>query len=431
MSASSAPTFVTMSKETKKKENKLDGVASIKEQPKEPYSKRWMLYIKKEYRKLGDPKTYRLFFRTYRDANDWRTNRKADFETFKDLSDREISDARLAFHRVKSAGFETLEDGIGFPTLESAIDYLIKENKERKAQSDVTINMLIDKKIEKHKKKKGGRGGSEETIKEVIHRGKNMFGKEFGEMRVCDFRNKHFKPWWEAHERSPHLLRTSKAIFGFCIKEYRGEESIITENPITEVLEDRPKEQPHIFKDNEWKRLILAAIETNDSQCTKGSKFELLAYVTLGLWCGIRPGAELQKLNWDDVFLEDEDPDVYIPQFRKTKYSRRINIPHCAIPLLKKCQKKDGPICNPSNFRKRWDTLRDIAQVSKSHGVWRPDIMRHTFASMHYAMYQSKEKVRVQLGHVVDETLDYYINFGKKRKKQAEEFWNFKLTTNS
>lgn len=409
-------TFANMSKAKKGIKHKLDEVASILKQVNQPEHKRYKVYIKKDYRKDGDPKSNRLFFRTETEARDWTKKRKCDFRLLKALTDKQIHDAKIALEILPESGFDSLEKAIGF---------LVKQNANKMAQSNKTISELIEEKIDTHKKKQGGRGGSEETIKEVIHRGRNMFGKEFGHVRVCDFKNKHFKVWWESLGRSPQLLRVCKAVFGFCLKEYRGEDAIIKENPITEIIEDRPRRTPVIFKPDEWRRLVLAAIETNDQECTKGNKFELLAYVTLGLWCGIRPRAELMHMKWDDVFMDDDDPDVYIKSFRKTKYSRRVNLPACAITLLEMCKKEDGLICKPSNFRKRWDSLREIAGVSDSQGVWKDDIMRHTFASMHYAKHQSQEATRVQLGHVEEETLDYYINHGKRSKEYAEEFWNF------
>tara|TARA_R110002020_G_scaffold201749_1_gene404529 strand:+ start:348 stop:1616 length:1269 start_codon:yes stop_codon:yes gene_type:complete len=405
-----------MSKATKVIKHRLEKVASILKQVNQPDHKRYKVYIKKDYRKDGDPKTHRLFFRTETEARDWVIKRKCDFGLLKALTDNQIHDAKMALEILPESGFDSLE---------KAISFLVVQNAEKNAQSDKTIGELIEEKIDMHKRKQGGRGGSEETIKEVIHRGRNMLGKQFGDMRVCDFKNKHFKEWWESLGRSPQLLRVSKAVFGFCLKEYRGEDAIIKENPITEIIEERPKRIPSIFKPDEWRRLVLTAIETNDQECTKGNKFELLAYVTLGLWCGIRPGAELIHIKWEDVFMDDDDPDVYVDPFRKTKYSRRVKLPACAITLLQQCQKKDGLICKTSNFRKRWDTLREIAGVSSSQGVWKDDIMRHTFASMHYAKHQSQEAVRVQLGHVEEETLGYYVNHGKRSKEYAEEFWNF------
>ena len=414
-----------MNEEKKRRKHKLDVVASILKQPNQPKSKRWKLNIKKEYRKLGDPESNRKFFSSYLEANDWRANRKENFGSLKELSDKQIRDVQLAYDRLKDAGFSSLEEATGFSTLEKSIDFLIEEYAKQKVQSNMTISELIEKKIKYHQDRKGKRGGSAETIKDVIHRGRNKFGKQFGNMRVCDFKNKHFKPWWQTQGRSPQLLSTTKSIFGFCIENYRGDDLIIKENPITEKRDEGPKEPPCIFEPAQWRRLILAAIKTNDQEYTKGNKFELLAYVTLGLWCGIRPGAELEKMSWEDVYLDDEDPDVYVPPFRKTKYDRRVKLPPCAIELLKICKNKKGLICPPTNLKKRLMALKEIAEVSKSHGVWGSDIMRHTFASMHYAKYQSKEDIRGQLGHVVDETLSHYINFGKTHKKDAEEFWNF------
>jgi len=48
-------TFAFMSKASKAIKHRLEEVASISKQLNEPQHKRYKVYIKKDYRKLGDP----------------------------------------------------------------------------------------------------------------------------------------------------------------------------------------------------------------------------------------------------------------------------------------------------------------------------------------------------------------------------------------
>jgi integrase len=334
------------------------------------------------------------------------------------LSREEQVDAERAIRMVEGSRFKNLIDAVSF-----AIEVTNKEE----AKSPKTIGELIEEKITDAEKKHSlnQRGGSIETIKELKHRGRDKFGKEFGEVRVCDFREKHFRPFWDRNGNSEQLLRVCKSIFGFCLDRYKDEESIIEKNPISITIRkgDRQKEPPVIFKADEWRRLIQTAIHLEDKECTKGNTFGLLAWVTLGLWCGIRPKAELPNILWENIYLNDDEPEVWVQPHLKVKHPRRVKIPPCAVSLLKLCKPNNKTITHPKNLKKRWDTLRKIAGVA--YPIWKPDIMRHTYASMHYAKHQDKVEISKQLGHVTEDVLDHYLNHGKRLKEESKEFWNF------
>ena len=51
--------------------------------------------------------------------------------------------------------------------------------------------------------------------------------------------------------------------------------------------------------------------------------------------------------------------------------------------------------------------------------------MRHTFASMHWAMHQDERELIKQMGHIDNSELEYYVAEEKHLVDQAEEFWNF------
>ena len=57
--------------------------------------------------------------------------------------------------------------------------------------------------------------------------------------------------------------------------------------------------------------------------------------------------------------------------------------------------------------------------------AWDSDIMRHTFASMHYGYFGSKNKVVNELGHCNKSMLRHYIAHAGNMKKRAKEFFSF------
>ena len=147
-----------------------------------------------------------------------------------------------------------------------------------------------------------------------------------------------------------------------------------------------------------------------------------MAYVILGLWCGLRPTAEIDRLDWKDIHLDGDKPSVFIHPDWKVKHSRWVDIPACALELLKRCRKSSGKVVNSKNLRRRLDWLKEEAGVAES---WSSDIMRHTFASMHYGLHGDKNGIANQLGHVSTGVLDHYVNNGKRMRERANEFFSF------
>ena len=79
-------------------------------------------------------------------------------------------------------------------------------------------------------------------------------------------------------------------------------------------------------------------------------------------------------------------------------------------------------VLNSKNLRRRLDWLKEKAAVSES---WSSDIMRHTFASMHYGLHGDKSRIANQLGHVSQGVLDHYIDNGKRMREGANQFFSF------
>ena len=75
------------------------------------------------------------------------------------------------------------------------------------------------------------------------------------------------------------------------------------------------------------------------------------------------------------------------------------------------------------NKRKRLTAL-----VAKCGLKWQQDIMRHTFASYHLAMFRSAEKTALELGHR-DTTMLFSHYRELVQIADAEEYWSIKPPT--
>ena len=361
--------------------------------------------------KLGGNKKHRQRFKTLEEARVGAEIIRAKLKNqgtdgFKLTREQQV-DAETALSILKQTKFDSLTDALEFVQRYAGNEL-----------SDITVGELIEKFRQKKEEEQAQdlRGASVATLQEYKYR-HGLLNDYFGDKLVREFTEKDFKPLFSSKNFSPQLLSKTKTLFNFAVKE-----GIIPENPIKIDPPKKKTTEVKVFGDMEWRQLVLTALHRQDHRFKKGESIDLLAYVVLGLWCGLRPKAELERLDWKDIHLDEDNPVVYIHPDWKVKHARWVDIPACAVPLLDRCINKNGPIVKPKNFRRRLEWLKKEAGVDNS---WSPDIMRHTYASMHYGLHGDKNAIAIQLGHVSQGVLDHYMNAGKNMRKRAKEFFSF------
>ena len=390
-------------------------IATIRHVPWKKGESKYEIYIFKKYSPTG--KAQRLYRKTERDAKDYANalaNERKSFgsHALKQFTPDQRADAERAFAVLHETNFTNLYD---------AVSFLRDLKKSEKAKSPITITEIIEDKITDiaNKNAQDAKGGSARTLQEYHYRGRKVLGEAYGSMRVVDFDNDtHFIPLWKKHGQEDHLLRVCKSIFNFCVKKYKGQ--VIKECPITEEKFKRKRDEPKIFQQDEWQRFIITALLTNEEKFRRKNTYALAPWAVLGLWCGLRPHAELRHLDWKDINL---DKKIVYVHSHKTHKARWVDIPNCAVGILRSHEKEQGAVVNPKNLDKRERALKDRAGVSRP--IWANDIMRHTFASMHWAKHQDEGKLISLLGHKDDDQLMHYRRFEKGLRDQAQEFWNF------
>jgi integrase len=259
-----------------------------------------------------------------------------------------------------------------------------------------------------------------------------------GQLRYCsvrDFRcrsaylKKHFagrtintlssveiKDWLVGLNLSPrstkNFLNTTAEIV-----RYAMQRKYVMVDPLADFTDDDRKElcgdegyyrEPTCLSPKEAERLLNTAL--------RESKLELLAYVTLALFCGIR-SEELQKLNWDDI--KDGKYVEISARIAKKRRVRHVDIPAVAKPWLALCKRTSGPIvdCSYAAFGRRFTALRTRAGFKK----WDSNAMRHSFGSYHYALHGNALETARQMGHSQgDEVLfTHYRSLASKDSAQA------------
>jgi integrase len=152
--------------------------------------------------------------------------------------------------------------------------------------------------------------------------------------------------------------------------------------------------------------------------------FNLLPYIALSLFCGIRV-AELRRLTWGKVKIV-ERVILIDGAVAKTKARRVIEINDTALAWLATCAKNSGLVVDPANFRKRLDALRKAAKLVKD---WPDNALRHTAATYAYALTQDAVRVSGMLGNSPDVLHRHYR--GLATKHEAEQFFALRPTADT
>jgi integrase len=158
---------------------------------------------------------------------------------------------------------------------------------------------------------------------------------------------------------------------------------------------------------------------------------ELVPYLVLGFYAGVRPTGELRRMQWQHIQLDATEDQVKLPaKISKTKkHNRWITLPPNAIEWLREYQRcggqSSGPIVGLSHkpFEKRRQANRQRVGMT---GDWPNSGMRHSFASYWMAMQPSAEKaidgLVLMLGHRSAEMLFSHY-YQTASRAEAEKFY--------
>ena len=263
-------------------------------------------------------------------------------------------------------------------------------------------------------------GRREKTQKDLRYR-LGRFAKAFGSRKLSELSLDELQEWASDPTLSPqtrrhHLTKISQ-LYRFAEKRGWCEKNIVQHLSRPQVEEGEPK---------------FLTVEQSARLLEYACEFDLLPYVVLSLYCGIRV-AELTRLDWAKVRLS-EFVIIIDGSVAKTKARRVIELCETAIAWLSICSKSSGPVVDPTNLRKRIDALLRKAQFGKpgaetdeekAAGItltrWPDNAMRHTCATYSYALTQDAVRVSAMLGNSPDVLHRHYR--GLATKAEAERFF--------
>jgi integrase len=229
---------------------------------------------------------------------------------------------------------------------------------------------------------------------------------------VCDITHRDLEPILNklsAGARNP-VMRYLRAVFNHGIK--RG---FVSENPVNGLdFERRKRKEDETLTNGQVKPMLENALAED---------LQLLPFLVLGLFCGICPDGELQKLEWSDIDLNDKVVTIR-PEISKTNRRRFVDLSENAKAWLQTFINRTGApsgrvvTYNESELRARRTANRKAAGIDR----WIQQAMRHTYCSNWLAMHQDVNKLVLQSGHDSVDTM--WRNYHKGTPKtEAEQFW--------
>ena len=136
----------------------------------------------------------------------------------------------------------------------------------------------------------------------------------------------------------------------------------------------------------------------------------MVPYFALCLFAGLRP-SEANNFSLDQIDFKSKLIAVR-PAVAKKRRQRFVDMSDNLVEWL-------TPYKSMAAYfsRKGLELVRENAKVN-----WAPDILRHTYASYHIAMYEDATKTAHQMGHLRPDVLfNHYRNL--VLPKDAKKFW--------
>jgi integrase len=119
---------------------------------------------------------------------------------------------------------------------------------------------------------------------------------------------------------------------------------------------------------------------------------EYLPVLAIGAFAGLRP-EEINKLRWEDLDFHERTIRVNASA-AKTRKKRFAEISDNLRAWLEPYAGHIGPVAPPNLQKLRRATMK-TAKIEK----WYPDVLRHSFASAHYAFHRDPARTAVIMGH--------------------------------
>ncbi len=334
-------------------------------------------------------------FKTFREADTFATQariaRKNEGRDAFSLPVDVRTDAAKASAKLKPHGVSLLE----------AANYYLKHVVAFREAP--TVEVIIKKLLAETE----AAGRREKTLVDLQYR-LGRFARSFAGRKLADITLPELQEWLA----DPSLSARSRINFSVKVSQlyrYAIRHAWTETNLVERITRPDPEDgEPGILTVDQCASLLEQA-----------EKFDLLPYVALGLFAGLR-SAELMRLQWPAVKLVDRA--VIVGSEVAKKRSRRVvEISDTLAEWLAPYSKLTGNVTNPENFRKRMFALRREAGIKE----WPANCLRHSFGSYHLAMFGDAVRTAAQMGHR-DVGVLHVSYKALVTRNEAERYWKLR-----
>jgi integrase len=248
---------------------------------------------------------------------------------------------------------------------------------------------------------------------------RNRFTEVVGSQLVSDLTHEDFEPVLNGMTPS---MRNSQLTLLNSVLNFGVKKELLERNPLgrLDFIDIDSDGEVEVLTPPEVGGLLHAALEHDR---------ELLPFLVLGTFCGIRPVGELDKLLWSDVSLTEKAVTVRA-KVSKTGNRRHIPLSDNALAWLRLCEL---PSTSPSSSKilpcsvNRMHVRRHELWQKVTSDPYPKNAMRHSFCSYWVALHAEEKGAMLQLllmvGHTSPQMLwDHY--YRRVERAEAETFWS-------
>jgi integrase len=340
----------------------------------------------------------RKYFETEEQAENEVFRLQNRHRTHGELIDRitsdQLSQALQAFELIGKAGVDV--------RLPAIVEEWLQTHRSRTSSINYIdlFNQFIEAKPDRN-----------ERYLEQLHMARDRW-PQLHEQLVCDIGHRELHSIISKLSRGARnpILRYWQAVFNFGIK--RG---YLTENPVSRLDFERSKRKEiETLSAEHVQKMLEHALEHD---------LHLLPFLVFGVFCGVRPDGELQKIEWSDIDLTDKVVTIR-PEISKTNRRRFVDLSDNAVEWLRAYDARGGRAHGRITTLSRPALKYHRTANRKAAGVlhWPNSALRHTYCSNWLAMHEDVNKLVLQSGHDSVDTMWRNYHRGTT-KKEAESFW--------
>lgn len=214
------------------------------------------------------------------------------------------------------------------------------------------------------------------------------FAKGREETPVSAIGLRDLEDWFAGRQESPRAKRGHISLLS-TLFEYCWRKRYISENPVKRLEPVHiDRKTPSVFTARQCAKALLFCVRRRP---------KLLGWLTLALFCGLRPDSEADFISWDDIDLDRKR--LVIERSKVRQVAHRIadlSFSPPAVAWLTVAKAIGAAL--PIHFESRRRGIRALRKYLKLKR-WPQDVLRHTAASNLFAFHQDAGKVAAFMGN--------------------------------